>query len=266
MRIARVLSGGQIHYGQWLSDSEALAIEGDILGDYRVTQQRLHVDKLLAPVVPTDILCIGLNYRQHAAETGAALPQHPVLFMKAGGALNNPGDPIRVPAMTSEVDYECELAVVMRKDARRISRARALDYVLGYTCANDVSARDWQKAPARSGGQWCRAKGFATFCPLGPVLVTRDEIANPNVLRIRTFLNGNCMQDSSTADMIFDVPTLIERLSASMTLRAGAVILTGTPQGVGMARKPPVYMRPGDKVAIEIEGIGRLENRIEADA
>ena len=160
------------------------------------------------------------------------------------------------------VDFEGELAVVIGKPARRVKRERALDYVLGYTIANDVSARDWQRDMSKSGSQWCRAKSFDSFCPLGPWIVTADEIPNPNDLAIRTRVNGQIMQDSRTSDMIFDVPTLLESLSATMTLQAGTVILTGTPPGVGFARKPPVYLQDGDKVEIEIGKIGVLENPV----
>ena len=161
---------------------------------------------------------------------------------------------------SDEVDYECELAVVIGKPCKNISRAKALDFVLGYTCCNDVSARDWQIK--RSGGQWCRGKSFDTFSPLGPCLVTPDEIPNPNSLKISTVLNGQVMQDWNTNDMIFDVPTLIEFLSGSTTLLPGTVILTGTPHGVGMAQKPPRWLRPGDRVNIEIEKIGALTNSV----
>jgi 2-keto-4-pentenoate hydratase/2-oxohepta-3-ene-1,7-dioic acid hydratase in catechol pathway len=153
--------------------------------------------------------------------------------------------------------------VVIGKTARNVSKAHALDHVLGYTCGNDVSARDWQKSGG--GGQWCRGKTFDTFCPLGPVLVTPNEIPDPNALAIRTYLNGTVMQDSHTSDMIFDVPSLIEFLSASCTLTPGTVILTGTPQGVGMARDPRVWLQEGDTIAIEIEGIGMLSNPVIAE-
>jgi 2-keto-4-pentenoate hydratase/2-oxohepta-3-ene-1,7-dioic acid hydratase in catechol pathway len=152
--------------------------------------------------------------------------------------------------------------VVIGKTAKDVSRDEALDYVLGYTIANDVTARDWQRDKSLGGGQFARGKSFDGFCPLGPVLVTRDEIPNPNVLHLRTTLNGQTMQDDSTADMIFDVPSLIESLSSTMTLRAGAIILTGTPSGVRMGRKPPVWMKDGDVVAVEIEKIGKLENPV----
>jgi len=218
--------------------------------------------KLLAPVVPTAIWCIGLNYRQHAAETHAKIPEYPILFAKGLNAVQNPGDPIEIPTRlrSDEVDYEGELAVVIGKTCKNVRRQDALNYVLGYTAANDVSARDWQKN--RGGGQWCRGKTFDTFCPLGPCLVTPDEIPNPNALRLRTLLNGEVMQDSNTNDMIFDVPALIEFLSGSTTLLPGTVILTGTPQGVGMARNPPVWLKPGDTITVEVEKIGQLTNPV----
>ena len=159
------------------------------------------------------------------------------------------------------MDYECELAVVIGKPCKNVRRAQALDYVLGYTCSNDVSARDWQVK--RGGGQWSRGKSFDTFSPLGPCLVTPDDIGNPNQLAISTMINGEVMQDWNTNDMIFDVPTLIEFLSGSTTLLPGTVILTGTPHGVGMARKPPRWLRPGDSVSIKIEKIGILTNSVE---
>jgi 2-keto-4-pentenoate hydratase/2-oxohepta-3-ene-1,7-dioic acid hydratase in catechol pathway len=158
------------------------------------------------------------------------------------------------------VDYECELAVVIGKPCKNVSKADALSYVLGYTCANDVSARDWQKD--WGGSQWCRGKTFDTFCPLGPCLVTPDEIPNPNALQIKTIVNGEVLQDWNTSDMIFDVPTLIEFLSGSTTLLPGTVILTGTPHGVGMARNPPRWLQAGDSVTISIEGIGELTNPV----
>jgi 2-keto-4-pentenoate hydratase/2-oxohepta-3-ene-1,7-dioic acid hydratase in catechol pathway len=161
---------------------------------------------------------------------------------------------------SDKVDYECELAVIIGKTCHNVPKEKALDHVLGYTCANDVSARDWQMQ--FGGSQWCRGKTFATFCPLGPCLVTADEISNPNQLGIRTILNGETMQDWNTNDMIFDVPTLIEFLSGSTVLRPGTVILTGTPHGVGGARKPPVFLKGGDTVTIEIDGIGALTNPV----
>lgn len=241
-------------------------IIGDIYGSYRTTDEPADVHKLLSPIAPAVFFCIGLNYRQHAEETKAKIPELPILFVKGPNAVQNPGDPIELPTRlkSDEVDYECELAVVIGKSCKNVTRANALDYVLGYTCANDVSARDWQIK--KGGSQWCRGKTFDTFAPLGPCLVTPDEIPNPNALRIKTILNGDVMQDSNTNDMIFDVPRVIEFLSGSTTLVPGTVILTGTPQGVGMARSPQRWLKPGDEVSIEIEKIGQLTNPVVDEA
>jgi 2-keto-4-pentenoate hydratase/2-oxohepta-3-ene-1,7-dioic acid hydratase in catechol pathway len=260
MRIIRFLSGGKIHLGQPIDARTARRIDGGLLESFTVTDQQLPIDKLLAPLIPTDILCIGLNYVEHAAESKSALPVHPMLFIKAGNTLNDPFGPIVIPRRSTQIDYEGELAVVIGRAARDVSRADALNHVLGYTIANDVTARDWQRDKNLGGGQFARGKSFDTFCPLGPVLVTRDEIADPGKLKIRTVLNEQVMQDDSTASMIFDVPALIESLSSTMTLRPGAVILTGTPPGVGFARTPPVWLKAGDRISVEIEGIGKLEN------
>jgi 2-keto-4-pentenoate hydratase/2-oxohepta-3-ene-1,7-dioic acid hydratase in catechol pathway len=262
MKLIRHLTPSGPAFAALQADGSAREIVGDILGDYRVTDRVVVRGKRLAPLVPTNILCIGLNYRKHAAESNSPLPKNPVLFIKNTAALQNPGDAIELPVKlaSAKVDYECELAVVIGRRCKNVSRAEALDYVLGYTCGNDVSARDWQRDGG--GGQWCQGKSFDTFCPLGPVLVTREEIPNPNALRIRTILNGETMQDWSTDDMIFDVPAIIEFLSASKTLLPGTVILTGTPHGVGFARNPPVWLKAGDTVTIEIEGIGALTNPV----
>ncbi|MCY2984432.1 MAG: fumarylacetoacetate hydrolase family protein [Planctomycetota bacterium] len=255
-------ASGRISYGRRHDDGRITQIDGDILASFTDTGIEAVVSKVLAPIVPSDILCIGLNYRKHAVEGNQAIPTFPVVFMKNLGALQNPGDPIILPRRlrSDEVDYECELAVVIGRECYNVSKANALEYVLGYTCANDVSARDWQ---IRMGGsQWCRGKTFATFCPLGPWIVTRDEIPNPNSLPIKTVLNGQTMQDWNTNDMIFDIPTLIEFLSGSTRLLPGTVILTGTPHGVGAARKPPVFLKQGDDVSIEIGSIGSLNNPV----
>lgn len=262
MKIVRLLpSDGRECFAQQHSDDKLTRLSGDLYSGLTDTGESVS-GKLLAPLHPVDILCIGLNYRRHAEEGNADIPENPVLFMKTSTALQNPGDPIVLPRRlrSDRVDYECELAVVIGRPCHNVSKANALDYVLGYTCANDVSARDWQKNGG--GGQWCRGKTFATFCPLGPCLVTADEIPNPNDLSIRTVLNGNVMQDWNTDDMIFDVPTLIEFLSGSTILAPGTVILTGTPHGVGMARNPPVLLKDGDTVTIEIENIGSLTNPV----
>jgi 2-keto-4-pentenoate hydratase/2-oxohepta-3-ene-1,7-dioic acid hydratase in catechol pathway len=265
MRIIRFLSGGKVHRGKEIDATSARRIEGGLFTGYRVTDDVLPIEKLLAPWVPTDIFCIGLNYRQHAAESGSQLPKTPMLFIKSGNTLNNPGDPIPIPRRSSEIDFEAELAVVIGKNAKNVTRDQAMDYVFGYTCANDVTARDWQRDKNLGGGQCARGKSFDGFCPLGPAIVTRDEIPEPNNLRIRSELNGQFMQDLTTADMIFDVPALIESISSTLTLRAGSVILTGTPQGVGFARTPPVWMKPGDTIVVELEKIGRLENPVIAE-
>lgn len=253
---------GAIHHGVQHPSGNVTRLEGDLFGQHNDSGEAVQVSKLLAPLEPRDIMCIGLNYRKHAEEGGKPVPENPVLFMKNAGTLQNPGDAIVLPRAlrSNEVDYECELAVIIGKACHNVSKADALSHVLGYTCANDVSARDWQMNGG--GGQWCRGKTFATFCPLGPCIVTTDEIPNPNALSIRTILNGQVMQDWNTNDMIFDVPTLISFLSASTRLLPGTVILTGTPHGVGAARKPPVFLKAGDSVTIEIEKIGELTNPV----
>jgi 2-keto-4-pentenoate hydratase/2-oxohepta-3-ene-1,7-dioic acid hydratase in catechol pathway len=262
MRLVRHLTPHGPAYAALQTDGSAREIAGDLFGDFKITDRVVVPGKILAPVVPPNLLCIGLNYKKHAAESNSPLPKYPVLFIKNTAAVQNPGDPIELPRQlpSTKVDYECELAVVIGRRCKNVSRAAALDYVLGYTCANDVSARDWQRDGG--GGQWCQGKGFDTFAPLGPVLVTRDEIPNPNALRIRTILNGETMQDWNTDDMIFDVPAIIEFLSASKTLLPGTVILTGTPHGVGFARNPPVWLQPGDVVTVDIENIGTLTNPV----
>jgi 2-keto-4-pentenoate hydratase/2-oxohepta-3-ene-1,7-dioic acid hydratase in catechol pathway len=262
MRLIRHLTSAGPAYAALQPDGSAREISGDILGDYRVTDRVVPPGKLLAPIVPPNILAIGLNYKKHAEEGGKGVPTRPMLFIKSTNTLQNPGDPIEIPVACAshEVDFECELAVVIGRRCKNATRENALDYVLGYTCANDVSARDWQQR--WGGGQFCQGKSFDTFCPLGPVLVSRDEIPNPNALRIKTVLNGETMQDWNTNDMVFDVPALIVFLSASKTLLPGTVILTGTPHGVGFARTPPVFMKAGDTVSIEIEKIGILTNPV----
>jgi len=259
-------SSGSVFFGCRHNDGTITRIDGDIFGAFKDSGDLDSPAKLLAPIVPCDIICIGLNYRKHAAEGNKPIPEYPVVFMKNRGTLQNPGDPIILPRRlrSDAVDYECELAVVIGRECYNVSKSQALDYVLGYTCANDVSARDWQIE--KGGSQWCRGKTFATFCPLGPWMVTSDEIPNPNELTIKTVLNGQTMQDWNTNDMIFDVPTLIEFLSGSTRLLPGTVILTGTPHGVGAARKPPVFLKAGDSVTIEISSIGSLTNPVIEEA
>lgn len=223
------------------------------------------ITRLLPPVPvfpPPNVFGIGLNYRQHAAETGAAEPDHPLVFIKASTAVIGPGDAILLPpSAPNEVDFEAELAVVIGRTARRVPESAVNDYILGYTCANDVSARDCQK---RLDGQWARAKSFDTFCPLGPCLVSPHEFdaANADIICVR---NGQTMQSGNTADMIFSAAKLVSYLSDQFTLLPGTVICTGTPPGVGMARKPPVFLRAGDEVEVRIAGIGSLVNPVLAE-
>ncbi len=248
--------------GRPIDERTAHRIDWQSFEQFTVTSDVVPVDRLLAPLIPTDILCIGINYREHATETSTSLPENPLLFIKAGNTLNDPGAPILMPERSDKIDYEGELAVVIGKTCKAVSRADALDYVFGYTIANDLTARDWQREKSLGGGQFARGKSFDGFCPLGPAIVTRDEIPDPNRLKLKTTLNGTIMQDGTTADMIFDVPALIESLSSTMTLRPGTVLLTGTPSGVGFTRNPPVFMKAGDTVAVEIEGLGRLQNPV----
>lgn len=209
---------------------------------------------------PRNVLCIGLNYKDHAAEGGVPLPEKPVVFAKLTGCITGPGEPIVLPPDTKEVDYEAELAVVIGRKCRGVSTSDALKYVAGYTCLNDVSARDFQ----RGDGQWVRAKSQDTFGPMGPYLVTGEDIPDPQTLPIRCVVNGTTLQESNTDKMIFGVRELIAFISRGITLEPGDVISTGTPHGVGFARKPPIFLKVGDEVVVEIDGIGRLSNPVKA--
>jgi len=266
MRFIRFLDAtGATHFGLPGDDDHAERLAGNPYAGLTPTGERVAIARLLAPIQPVNIFGIGLNYRAHARETGAEVPASPVVFMKPTTALNHPGAPIVLPAACEhgpEVDYEAELAVVIGRTARDVSEADALDFVLGYTCANDVSARRWQKRGG--GGQWVRGKSFDGFCPLGPQLVTTDEIPDPQTLTVRSRLNGRVMQEQPTADMLFPVRRLIAELSRDLTLLPGTLILTGTPEGVGFTREPPVFLQPGDDIVIEIDGIGRLANPVRA--
>jgi 2-keto-4-pentenoate hydratase/2-oxohepta-3-ene-1,7-dioic acid hydratase in catechol pathway len=213
----------------------------------------------LAPVPrPGKLICIGLNYRDHAAESNMAIPERPVVFSKFSTAVIAPGEAVIVPATSTQVDYEAELAVVIGRRAKNISVSRAFDYVLGYTVFNDVSARDFQFAD----GQWQRGKSCDTFAPMGPTIVTADAVTDPHKLSIKLRLNGQTMQDSNTDQLIFGVPELVAFLSETITLEPGDVIATGTPPGVGFARKPPVFLKAGDVMEVEIEGLGTLNNPV----
>ena len=215
-----------------------------------------------APVPrPGKLICIGLNYRDHAKESKMPLPDKPVLFSKFSSAVIAPGEPVVIPSTSQRVDYEAELAVVIGRRAKNVSADRAYDYVLGYTAFNDVTARDFQFAD----GQWQRGKSCDTFAPMGQTIVTTDVITDPHKLAIKLTLNGEIMQDSNTDQLIFGVPQLIEFISQSITLEPGDVIATGTPSGVGFARKPPVFLKPGDKMEVLIEGMGGLGNPVVAE-
>lgn len=215
----------------------------------------------LAPVPrPGKLICIGLNYRDHAAESNMAIPERPVVFSKFATAVIAPGEAVVLPATSKQVDYEAELAVVIGRRAKSVGANRALEYVLGYTAFNDVSARDFQFAD----GQWQRGKSCDTFAPMGPTIVTADVIPNPHKLSIKLRLNGRTMQDSNTDNLIFGIPQLISFLSETITLEPGDVIATGTPSGVGFARKPPVFLKDGDQMEVEIEGLGILNSPVEA--
>ena len=217
----------------------------------------------LAPVPrPGKLICIGLNYRDHAAESNMPIPERPVVFSKFSTAVIGPGEAVILPNTSTQVDYEAELAVVIGRRAKHVSASRAFDYVLGYTVFNDVSARDFQFAD----GQWQRGKSCDTFAPMGPTIVTADIVPDPHRLAIKLRLNGKTMQDSNTNQLIFGVPELLEFLSQTITLEPGDVIATGTPPGVGFARKPPVFLQPGDVMQVEIEKLGVLETPVVAAA
>ena len=263
MRIFRYLDqSGKMGFGRFDKEGNTFLIlqKGD--GDFEATDQRITPFQFLTPIDFRCIYAIGLNYRAHAEETGLDIPKYPMVFMKAPTAAQNPGDPIVLPRYlrSDKVDFEAELGVVIGRPCKNVTPEEALSYVLGYVCANDVSARDWQKE--KGGGQFCRGKTFDTFCPVGPCLATADEIPDPSKLTIRSFVNEDKMQESGTDDMIFDVPTLISFLSGSTTLLPGTLILTGTPSGVGEARDPKTYLVPGDEVTVEIDGVGILTNPV----
>ncbi len=241
-------------------DGDTKAIEGDLFGEHTVSDRHVTPSQILAPVAPTNIIGIGLNCRKHADEGKRPPSERPMWFMKTTGSVQHPGEPIVLPASSTKVDYEGELAVVIGRDAKNVSKDDAIDYVLGYTIGMDISARAWQRD--LGGGQFSHAKSFDTFLPLGPFLVDPSEVPDPDNLRLTTRVNGEARQDASTADMIFDVRTLISFLSADRTLTAGTVILTGTPEGVGFARKPPAWLQPGDAVQVDIENLGILSHPV----
>ena len=249
MKLLRLLHEGKERYGR-VERGEVQLLEGSPFTSLKEGEARLELSKarLLAPVLPSKALCIGLNYQDHAKEFDLPIPTSPVVFIKPPSALLAPGAEIVRPAISRRVDFEAELVVVIGKKARHVSASQAYNYILGYTCGNDVTARDLQPKD----GQWTVAKSFDTFMPLGPWIETDLD---PSNLVVTAYLNGEKKQSSSTANLIFGVPELVEFLSSVMTLEPGDVIMTGTPSGVGP-------MNSGDEIAVEIEGIGRLANRV----
>lgn len=264
MKIIRCIDAdNQISCAEKKEDGTYVKLTGSIDAGFARSTVEVFPKTLLAPFVPVNIFAIGLNYQEHASETKFDTAQYPVIFMKATSSVNSPFGPIVPPACAlrgPETDYEGELAVVIGKTAKNIPVESAMDAVFGYCCANDVSARRWQKHAGA--GQWTRGKSFDTFCPLGPALVTKDEIADPHALHIQTELNGKVMQQSNTASMIYNIPKIISYLSQDTTLLPGTVILTGTPDGVGFVRNPRVFLKHGDVVKVSIEGLGTLENPV----
>jgi 2-keto-4-pentenoate hydratase/2-oxohepta-3-ene-1,7-dioic acid hydratase in catechol pathway len=249
MKLVRFQVQGKIAFGI-LNGGEIAELDGDYFGPLRTlsTRHALSRVKLLAPCVPSKIIAVGLNYRDHANEVGLPIPENPIIFLKPPTAIIGPGDEIICPAMSSQVDYEAELGVVIRNQVKNLGPDEALDHVLGYTCANDVTARELQKKD----GQWTRAKSFDTFCPVGPWIETE---LNPDDLRIESYLNGAQRQASRTAQFIFKVNYLVSFISEIMTLYPGDLIITGTPAGIGP-------MKPGDEFEVRIEGIGSLKNKV----
>lgn len=255
-RIGEV-QGDSIHSLAWADSLKNMLRSG-------VTPNRISesfpLDKVTinAPLIPSKIIGIGLNYADHARETGKEPPAEPLIFGKFSSSIIGHGEAISWQrSITDQVDWEGELAVVIGRRARHVSEDEALKHVFGYTCANDVSARDLQFV---KDSQWARAKGLDTFCPIGPYIVTRDEITNPHALAITTRVNDEIMQQGNTSDLIFSIPKLVAYCSRMFTLEPGDLILTGTPSGVGRARKPPRFLTDGDRVSVHIEGIGELAN------
>ena len=262
MRIVRFQKDSEIAFGVLSQDTIEILAAPPFRRIERTgrTVARSEV-RLLAPVEPPNVLAVGLNYRGHATESGMALPERPLLFIKASTSVIGPEEEIILPKMApNEVDYEAELCVVIGKTARHVTEAQAPDHILGYTCGNDVSARDCQ---LKQDGQWARGKSFDTFCPLGPWIETEMDPGNADIC---SRLNGEVMQSSNTSDLIFNCAQLVSFLSGCMTLRPGTAIMTGTPSGVGFARKPPVFLKAGDVIEIEVAGIGTLTNRVASDA
>ncbi len=273
--LARAIRLTGVDVADWLADASSTLeviqragaveqIAGLVAGKKELTERVAAVAynfdevEFLPAVNPSKILAIGRNYRDHALEGGAEPPKAPMIFNKLPSSLSAHNSSILVPSITDKVDYEAELAVVIGRRAKRVSEAEAFDYVFGYTLMNDVTAREIQ----RGDGQWTRGKGLDTFAPLGPWITTRDAIADVHNLTIRGLLNGEVMQSSNTGQMIFGIPFLISYISQDITLEPGDIISTGTPEGVGAFRKPPVWLKDGDVFEVEIEGLGTLRNSV----
>ncbi|MCX7917321.1 MAG: fumarylacetoacetate hydrolase family protein [bacterium] len=257
MKFLRFISKEKQHYGIF-KDNKVFEINWRTFeNDFEFTGKIFDINeiKFLPPSDPPNIIALGLNYKEHAEEGGHEVPNEPIIFLKATTSLTGHLSPIILPKQApNEVDYECELVVVIGKKCKNVSEEEVKEYIFGYTCGNDVSARDCQ---LKRDKQWARGKSFDTFCPIGPWIETEIE---PTNLRIKTILNGNVMQDSNTSKMIFNVYQIVSYLSKQMTLLPGTIILTGTPSGVGFARKPPIFLKEGDIVEVDIEGIGTLKN------
>ena len=261
MKIARIKHEDKVQYAT-VEDNGFCLIEGDIFSQWRKSQTTISAGDatLLAPVCPPQIIAIGANYRKHCQECNAPIPAAPLVFLKSCNTITAPGTAVVLPKMApSEVDYEAELAIVIGKQAKHISQADVDEYILGYTCANDISARDCQ---LKQDAQWARGKSFDTFAPIGPWIAAGLDGDN---LDIKQTLNGEVVQDSNTSDMVFSCRHLVSYLSQCMTLYPGSIILTGTPSGVGFGRDPQVFLAAGDELTVEIEGIGQLTNTVELE-
>jgi 2-keto-4-pentenoate hydratase/2-oxohepta-3-ene-1,7-dioic acid hydratase in catechol pathway len=253
---------GDIRHGAWDDDEEIRAFPND---GQRVTADEEYFDpaavEILPPTDPSKIVCIGLNYEDHAKEGGMDLPEEPILFFKATSSVVGPNDDLVIPQNSKKTDWEVELAVIIGKDASYVSKEDAMDYVAGYCVHNDYSEREYQ---LEKGGQWVKGKSCDTFAPLGPYIATKDEIDDINDLRLWLKVNGELKQDGSTSKLIFDIPYLVSYISQFMTLQAGDIISTGTPAGVGLGFNPPQYLKPGDEVELGIEGLGSSRQKAKA--
>jgi 2-keto-4-pentenoate hydratase/2-oxohepta-3-ene-1,7-dioic acid hydratase in catechol pathway len=267
MKIAKLKLNGRATWAKVVSENQAVKLPDDFsLADWHRFEtftgpaSQFNKTELVAPALPTaKIICIGKNYADHAAEMGGAVPELPIIFSKYATALNGPYSEIVLPKISQQVDYEAELVVVVGKRGKDIPQENAMTHVLGYTCGNDVSARDWQKG--RPGGQWLVGKSFDTFAPIGPWITTADEVPDPSQLSVTSWLNGEMMQDASTRLLIYPIEHLVSYLSQFFTLEVGDLIFTGTPAGVGAGRNPPVFLKTGDQIDVTVSSLGTISNR-----